>query len=155
MNIQGAKCLSKKKENNLLALNVGMKHRRQRILACQVRLLVGYQWSGWLSCLDYIYLFVYFVCVFVCRVCIHIYTYLWTLLLFEKINVSVFQFDIRNILRFAVCLSYLWWCLDFCEKWGECFPFHLIVSTTVTVYPVTVGCVSVGTGWWRGCDCLL
>ena len=40
MIIQGARCLSKKKENSLPALNVDMKLRKLRILACQVRLFL-------------------------------------------------------------------------------------------------------------------
>lgn len=45
MNIQEARCLSRKKGNNLLAQSVDMKLRRRRISACQVRLLrVPVEW---------------------------------------------------------------------------------------------------------------
>lgn len=78
MNIQEARCLSRKKGNNLLAQSVDMKLRRQRISACQVRLLrMPVEWLAFTLSL---YLsFIFFLSAYVCGVgCVFI-DYRWTL----------------------------------------------------------------------------
>lgn len=114
MIIQGARCLNKKKENNLPALNVDMKLRKLRILACQVRLFLKYQWVDFAFMLRQNLSFFSFLSIFVFAS--SSYMKRWMCSLKEvgfyslgKYMGKISQFNLRNkplfTLIFGICLS--------------------------------------------------